>query len=175
MRSTNVTWQESTVTRARRWQVLEQQGATVWFTGLPGAGSSTIAAALEAQLIDLGRSAYRLDGDNMRHGVCGDLGFSRSDREKNVWRVGEVARLFADSSAIALVALVSPYASCRQQAREAHERMGSPSWKCLSTHPHPSAYDATPRVYMHARAAASRQDRPASMTPTSHRLHQTWN
>lgn len=60
----------------------------------------------------------------MRHGVCGDLGFSRSDREKNVWRVGEVARLFADSSAIALVALVSPYASCRQQVREAHERDG---------------------------------------------------
>jgi adenylyl-sulfate kinase len=124
MTSTNVTWQNGEVTRARRWQALEQRGATVWFTGLPGAGKSTIAAALEAQLIDSGRGAYRLDGDNLRHGVCGDLGFTQSDREKNVSRVGEVARLFADAGTIALVALVSPYAACRQLVRQRHEQDG---------------------------------------------------
>jgi adenylyl-sulfate kinase len=124
MTSTNVTWQNGVVTRARRWQALEQRGATVWFTGLPGAGKSTIAAALEAQLIDSGRAAYRLDGDNLRHGICGDLGFTQSDREQNVWRVGEVARLFADAGTIAVVALVSPYAACRQRVRQRHEQDG---------------------------------------------------
>ena len=72
----NVIWQEATVDRARRWQALGQQGATVWFTGLPGAGKTTIATAVEARLIDAGRCAYRLDGDNLRHGMCSDLGFS---------------------------------------------------------------------------------------------------
>ena len=72
----NVIWQEATVDRARRWQARGQQGATVWFTGLPGAGKTTIATAVEARLIDAGRCAYRLDGDNLRHGMCSDLGFS---------------------------------------------------------------------------------------------------
>lgn len=122
--SANVTWQEATVDRARRWERLGQQGATVWFTGLPGAGKTTVATAVEAQLIDAGRSAYRLDGDNLRHGLCSDLGFSRDDRETNVSRVGEIARLFADAGTVALVALVSPYAACREKVRELHEREG---------------------------------------------------
>jgi adenylyl-sulfate kinase len=121
---TNLTWQESSVDRERRWQALSQQGATVWFTGLPGAGKSTIAAAVEARLIAAGRCAYRLDGDNLRHGICADLGFSQGDREKNVRRVGELARLFADAGTVALVALVSPYAACREKVRELHEREG---------------------------------------------------
>jgi adenylyl-sulfate kinase len=120
----NVIWQEATVDRARRWQALGQQGATVWFTGLPGAGKTTIATAVEACLIDMGRCAYRLDGDNLRHGMCSDLSFSRSDRETNVGRVGEMARLFADAGTVALVALVSPYADCREKVRELHERDG---------------------------------------------------
>jgi adenylyl-sulfate kinase len=124
MVSANVTWQEATVDRARRWRALGQQGATVWFTGLPGAGKTTIASAVEARLIDSGRCAYRLDGDNLRHGVCSDLGFSKRDRETNVDRVGEMARLFADSGAVAIVALVSPYADCREKVRELHERDG---------------------------------------------------
>ncbi len=122
--SANVTWQEATVGRARRWQALGQQGATVWFTGLPGAGKTTVATAVEARLIDAGRSAYRLDGDNLRHGLCSDLGFSKGDRETNVGRVGEMAKLFADAGTIALVALVSPYAECREKVRELHEREG---------------------------------------------------
>jgi bifunctional enzyme CysN/CysC len=117
-------WQEATVDRARRWRALGQQGATIWFTGLPGAGKTTIATAVEARLIDAGRCAYLLDGDNLRHGMCSDLGFSKSDRETNVGRVGAMARLFADAGAVALVALVSPYAACREKVRELHERDG---------------------------------------------------
>jgi adenylyl-sulfate kinase len=124
--SANVIWQEATVERARRWEALGQQGATVWFTGLPGAGKTTIATAVEARLIDTGRSAYRLDGDNLRHGLCSDLGFSKGDRETNVGRVGEIARLFADAGTVALVALVSPYADCREKVRALHERDGLP-------------------------------------------------
>ena len=124
--SANVIWQEATLDRARRWEALGQQGATVWFTGLPGAGKTTIATAAEARLIDAGRSAYRLDGDNLRHGLCSDLGFSKGDREINVGRVGEMALLFADAGTVALVALVSPYTDCRQKVRELHERDGLP-------------------------------------------------
>jgi len=120
--STNVTWQEAIVDRRRRWQALGQQGATVWFTGLPGAGKTTVATAVEARLIDAGRGAYRLDGDNLRHGLCSDLGFSKDDRATNVGRVGEIAKLFADAGTIALVALVSPYAECREKVRALHER-----------------------------------------------------
>ncbi|HXW59767.1 MAG TPA: adenylyl-sulfate kinase [Solirubrobacteraceae bacterium] len=122
--SVNVTWQESTVDRERRWQALGQQGATVWFTGLPSAGKTTIAGAVEARLIASGRSAYKLDGDNLRLGMCSDLGFSRDDREANVDRVGQMARLFADAGTVALVALVSPYAGCRAKVRALHERDG---------------------------------------------------
>ncbi len=122
--SANVTWHEGTLHRERRWQSLGQQGATVWLTGLPAAGKSTIAAAVEERLIASGQSAYRLDGDNLRHGICGDLGFSREDRDENVWRVGQLARLFADSGTIAIVSLVSPYAACRERVRELHARDG---------------------------------------------------
>jgi adenylyl-sulfate kinase len=124
MMSANVTWQEATVDRERRWRALGRQGATVWFTGLPGAGKTTVATAVEARLIDAGRSAYMLDGDNLRHGLCSDLGFSKDDRETNVGRVGEIAKLFADAGTIALVALVSPYAACREQVRALHAREG---------------------------------------------------
>ncbi len=124
MISANVTWQDGTLDRGSRWRRLGQQGATIWLTGLPAAGKSTIAAAVEERLIDSGRFAYRLDGDNLRHGICGDLGFTREDRQSNVWRVGQVARLFADAGSVALVSLVSPYASCRERVRELHERDG---------------------------------------------------
>jgi adenylyl-sulfate kinase len=122
--SANVVWHEGVVDRAQRWQSLGQRGATVWFTGLPASGKSTIAAAVEARLIRDGRSAYRLDGDNLRHGVCGDLGFCAEDREENVRRTAEVARLFADAGTVALVSVVSPYEAGRRAARALHERDG---------------------------------------------------
>jgi adenylyl-sulfate kinase len=119
-RSPNVGWQRSRTTRQRRWESLAQVGATVWFTGLPGAGKSTIAGAVEERLIAVGRSAFVLDGDNLRHGLNGDLGFDEQARSENVRRTAHVARLFAESGTIALVGLVSPYDADRKEAAALH-------------------------------------------------------
>lgn len=120
----NVVWQASEVDRRERWESIGQRGATVWFTGLSGSGKSSTAAVLEAQLLAAGRWAYRLDGDNLRHGLCNDLDFSHEDRTENVRRVAELALLFADAGAVALACLVSPYAADRERARELHVRAG---------------------------------------------------
>jgi adenylyl-sulfate kinase len=120
--SPNVTWQDGALSRERRWQALRARGATIWITGLPSSGKSTLGAAVEERLVEQGRGAYLLDGDNLRCGICGDLGFERSDREANVQRVGELARLFADSGAVAIVALVSPYERMRALVRERHQQ-----------------------------------------------------
>ena len=117
-----MSWQESRITRESR----PSRGATVWFTGLPSSGKSTIAAAVEERLVADGRPAYLLDGDNLRHGLNGDLGFSAEDRAENVRRAGEVAALFADAGVVALVSLVSPYVADRDRARRAHEEAGLP-------------------------------------------------
>ena len=116
-----VTWQPAALTRAERWRALDRRGATVWLTGLPGAGKSTLAGALEVALIRDGRTAYRLDGDNLRHGICQGLGFTPADRHENVRRAAEIAHLFADSGSVAIVALVSPFVEDREHARELHE------------------------------------------------------
>jgi adenylyl-sulfate kinase len=123
-RSPNVRWQASEMTRARRWQSLGSVGATVWFTGLPGAGKSTIAGAVEERLLAAGQSAFLLDGDNLRHGLNGDLGFDERARSENVRRTAHVARLFAESGTIALVGLVSPYAADRRAAAALHAAGG---------------------------------------------------
>ena len=122
-RSPNVTWQEGTLYREERWRSLGQKGATVWFTGLPASGKSTIASALEQHLVSRGLKAYRLDGDNLRHGLNGNLGFSAEDRAENVRRTAHVARLFADAGTIAIASLVSPYESDREGARSAHAEL----------------------------------------------------
>jgi bifunctional enzyme CysN/CysC len=119
-RSPNVRWQGTRMTRPRRWQTLGHAGATVWFTGLPGAGKSTVAAAVEERLIDAGQPAFLLDGDNLRHGLNGDLGFDEVARRENVRRTAHVARLLAESGTIALVSLVSPYAADRESAAALH-------------------------------------------------------
>jgi adenylyl-sulfate kinase len=126
VRSPDVTWHANDLTRERRWAILGGAGATVWFTGLSGSGKSTIAAALEARLVADGRPAYLLDGDNLRHGLNGDLGFEPGARDENVRRAGEVARLFADAGLVALVSLVSPYAAARDAVRALHEGNGLP-------------------------------------------------
>jgi bifunctional enzyme CysN/CysC len=123
-RSPNVRWQGSRVTRERRWQALGHGGATLWFTGLPGAGKSTVAASVEERLLELGRPAFLLDGDNLRHGLNGDLGFDETARTENVRRTAHVARLLAESGTIALVSLVSPYAADRQTAATLHGKDG---------------------------------------------------
>jgi bifunctional enzyme CysN/CysC len=119
-RSPNVRWQGTRMTRERRWQSLGYGGATLWFTGLPGAGKSTVAAAVEERLLQAGQPAFLLDGDNLRHGLNGDLGFDEHARTENVRRTAHVARLLAESGTIALVSLVSPYAADRLAAAALH-------------------------------------------------------
>jgi bifunctional enzyme CysN/CysC len=118
--SPNVQWQRSDLTRRARWESLGHAGATIWFTGLPGAGKSTIAGAVEERLVAAGRPAFLLDGDNLRHGLNGDLGFDEDARCENVRRTAHVARLFAESGMIALVSLVSPYGCDREVASGLH-------------------------------------------------------
>jgi bifunctional enzyme CysN/CysC len=117
----DVTWHPSELDRAERWRVLHQRGGTVWLTGLPASGKSTIAVALERQLVESGRVAYLIDGDNIRHGLSDDLGFAPGDRAEHVRRVGQVARLFADAGVVALVSLVSPLRSDRLVPRQLHD------------------------------------------------------
>jgi bifunctional enzyme CysN/CysC len=119
-----VVWHQSSVGRDRRARVTGGPGATVWLTGLPGSGKSTIAHRVEEVLVDRGRAAYVLDGDNLRHGLNADLGFSAADRSENVRRVGEVARLLADAGLVALVPVIAPYRLDRARVRSAHEQAG---------------------------------------------------
>ncbi|KAK4101772.1 adenylylsulfate kinase [Parathielavia hyrcaniae] len=115
----NITWHPS-LTRHERNQLRGQRGFTVWFTGLSASGKSTVATALEQHLLHIGLAAYRLDGDNVRFGLNKDLGFSEKDRNENIRRIAEVAKLFADSSTIALTSFISPYRVDRQVARDLH-------------------------------------------------------
>lgn len=123
-RSPNVTWHASGVPRERRWSATGLSGATVWLTGLSGSGKSTIAVEAERLLVERGRAAYLLDGDNLRHGLNGDLGFGAADREENVRRAAHVARLFADAGLVALVPLISPFRAGRDLARRVHDEAG---------------------------------------------------
>ncbi len=122
----NVVWHPSGVARADRWEATGGTGMTLWFTGLSGSGKSSVAVEVERQLVAAGRPAYLLDGDNLRFGLNGDLGFSAADRDENVRRVAHVARLFADAGIIALVPLISPYRAARQLARSLHEAADVP-------------------------------------------------
>ncbi len=119
MSSTNVTKQKSQVEREERASLLGQRGAVVWLTGLSGSGKSTLAYALERALVSGGHAAFVLDGDNLRHGLNSDLGFSPADRDENIRRVGEVAALFAEAGVIAIAAFISPYQAGREHARQA--------------------------------------------------------
>lgn len=120
--STNIRWHEGRVSREDREALLHQRGAVLWFTGLSGSGKSTVAHTLEHALNEQRQLAYVLDGDNVRHGLNSNLGFSRDDRQENVRRVGEVSKLFADCGALCLVSFISPYKADRQAVRD---RVGS--------------------------------------------------
>lgn len=115
--STNVLWHHATVTRSRREAQNGHRGAILWFTGLSGAGKSTLAHAVEEKLHQQGCRTFVLDGDNVRHGLCGDLGFTNEDRIENIRRVGEIAKLFMEAGVIVLTAFISPFREDRQRVR----------------------------------------------------------
>jgi adenylyl-sulfate kinase len=117
-KSTNVTWQHHRVTKQERARRKGQKPCILWFTGFSGSGKSTIADALETRLAEMGYHTYLLDGDNIRHGLNKDLGFSAEDRKENIRRIGEAAKLFVDAGIIVLTAFISPFRSDRQMVRE---------------------------------------------------------
>ena len=121
---TDIRWHASALDRDHRWRATGQAGATIWFTGLPASGKSTIAVAVERALVESGRTAYLLDGDNLRHGLSDDLGFSPGDRTENIRRVGHLTRLLADAGVVALASLVSPLKSDREVARALNDAAG---------------------------------------------------
>jgi len=121
-KATNITWHKPLVTRAEREQRNKYKGAVLWFTGLPSSGKSTLAHEVERLLFDRSCNTYVLDGDNVRHGLNKNLGFSPEDRKENIRRLGEVATLFADAGVIVLTAFISPYQADRDQARSLNEK-----------------------------------------------------
>lgn len=116
-KSTNVTWHNHKVGREQREELLKQKGVVLWFTGLSGSGKSTIANEVAYKLQKMGKLTYVLDGDNIRHGLNKDLGFSEEDRNENIRRISEVANLFADAGIIAITAFISPYKKYRNYCR----------------------------------------------------------
>ena len=116
-KATNIVWHQASVDRDTRAKQRGHRSSILWFTGLSGAGKSTLANAVNAALFERGLATYVLDGDNVRHGLCKDLGFSDADREENIRRIGEVAKLFLDAGVIVLTAFVSPFRADRDKAR----------------------------------------------------------
>jgi len=123
-KATNVHWHDGEISREDRDRLMNQRGATLWFTGLSGSGKSTIAVALEEALFERGHLSYRLDGDDIRLGINKNLGFTAEDRTENIRRIGEIAKLFVDSSVIALTSFISPYREDRDKVRALHEEAG---------------------------------------------------
>lgn len=117
-KSNNIVWHNASITRAHREKLNGQKSALLWFTGLSGSGKSTIANAVEEKLYNLGCRTYVLDGDNVRHGLCGDLGFSPKDRTENIRRIGETGKLFVDAGFIVMTAFISPYITDRESVKD---------------------------------------------------------
>lgn len=151
--ATNIHWHEGTITREEREKAMGQKGATLWMTGLSGSGKSTIAVALEQVLAQRGFKCYRLDGDNVRHGLNKNLGFSAEDRTENIRRIGEVSKLFADAGIIAVNSFISPYRADRETVRELHAADGLPYLEIFVDAPLEVAEERDPKgLYKKARA-----------------------
>ncbi len=149
----NITFHPSKLTRDERWGALGTGGATIWMTGLSGSGKSTIATAIEHTLVSARRPAFMLDGDNLRHGLNADLGFSEEDRNENVRRVGEVAKILAESGTVAIASLVSPYRAERDRVRAIHEEAGIPFFEVFVDTPLEECERRDPKgLYAKARA-----------------------
>ena len=151
--SDNVVWHAGDVTRADREARLGQRAGTVWFTGLSGSGKSTVAVEVERRLAAQGRLCYRLDGDNLRHGLNGDLGFSEADRTENIRRTGEVCRLLVDAGVIVLASFVSPFRADRDRVRAMHDAANMPFIEAFVDVPIEVAESRDPKgLYAKARA-----------------------
>jgi bifunctional enzyme CysN/CysC len=149
----NITFHPSKLSREERWGALETGGATIWMTGLSGSGKSTIATAIEHTLVSSGRHAFMLDGDNLRHGLNANLGFSPEDRDENVRRTGEVAKILAESGTVAIASLVSPYREERDRVRALHEEAGIPFYEVFVDTPLEECERRDPKgLYAKARA-----------------------
>ncbi len=152
-KATNITWHEGHVGREERARVLKQKGATLWFTGLSGSGKSTMAYTLEHALVQRGRLAYVLDGDNIRHGLNKNLGFSAADREENIRRIGEVAKLFADCGVLTMTSFISPYRADRDKVRALHVQDNLPFIEVFVNTPIETCEQRDPKgLYKKARA-----------------------
>lgn len=150
--ATNITWHAG-LTHSERAKFTKQNGLTIWFTGLSASGKSTIATALEQSLLQQNVNAYRLDGDNIRFGLNKNLGFSAPDREENIRRIGEVSKLFADSTCVAITSFISPYKNDRDNARKLHEEAGLPFIEVFVDVPVEVAEQRDPKgLYKKARA-----------------------
>jgi adenylylsulfate kinase len=155
-KGTNLTWHEGAVTPAERAKNLGQKGCTVWMTGLSASGKSTIAVALEQVLLQRGKHAYRLDGDNIRMGLNKNLGFSAEDRAENIRRIGEVAKLFADAGIITITSFISPYKKDRDAVRALHDAANIPFIEVHIDLPVEEAEKRDPKgLYKKARAAVA--------------------
>lgn len=151
--ATNITRHEGHVTREERHKFLKQRGVTIWFTGLSGSGKSTVAFTLEHALVQRNHLAYVLDGDNIRHGLNKNLGFSAADREENIRRIGEVAKLFADCGVITMTSFISPYRKDRDSVRALHEADKSPFIEVFLSTPIATCEQRDPKgLYKKARA-----------------------
>ena len=153
VKATNVTWHHGHVGREARQRLLRQDGVTLWFTGLSAAGKSTIAFTLEHMLIDHGVLTYVLDGDNVRHGLNKNLGFSADDRAENIRRIGEVAKLFADAGIVTMTSFISPYRADRDKVRDLHEEAGIPFLEIFTNTPIDVCEERDPKgLYKRARS-----------------------
>jgi len=155
-KATNITWHEGNVTPAERAKNLGQKGCTLWMTGLSASGKSTVAVALEQVLLQRGKHAYRLDGDNIRMGLNKNLGFSAEDRAENIRRIGEVAKLFADAGMITITSFISPYRKDRDAVRALHAAANIPFIEVHVDIPVEEAEKRDPKgLYKKARAAVA--------------------
>jgi adenylylsulfate kinase len=149
----NIVWHAGNVSPEERQRFTGQRGVTLWMTGRSGSGKSTVAVALEQVLLQRGLTAYRLDGDNIRHGLSSNLGFSADDRTENIRRVGEVAKLFTDATVITLASFISPYARDRAAVRKLHADAGLPFVEVYVKCPPALAEQRDPKgLYKKARA-----------------------
>ncbi|HEX3315997.1 MAG TPA: adenylyl-sulfate kinase [Gemmataceae bacterium] len=156
IKATNITRHEGHVTRDARETLLKQKGCTLWFTGLSGSGKSTIAFTVEHALVQTGKLAYVLDGDNIRFGLNKNLGFTAADREENIRRIGEVAKLFADTGVLTLTSFISPYRKDRDLVRKLHEDGKLPFIEVYLNTPIATCESRDPKgLYKKARAAVA--------------------